>query len=132
MTDHLEGLAIMAGGGRLLKGPTLARIAKLEAENRAYREALEAAEKVLLMFREEGAELLAEGVHTGLRKGTDASDAMTLHAAIRASRSSAWGDAVEWALDPFFSMWGGDDALKKITTALTQGAAHPEQQGAAS
>lgn len=42
---------------------------------------------------EELASAIAEGVHTGLRKGTDAEDSVDLWQAIRNSRSEAWGEA---------------------------------------
>jgi len=47
---RLEGLGIMTGGGRLLKKPACDLILALIAENRAYREALEAAEGALSMI----------------------------------------------------------------------------------
>ncbi|WBO23901.1 hypothetical protein [Sphingomonas abietis] len=79
-------------------------------------------------FRDNGVELLAEGVHAGLRKGTDAIDAGQLHSAISRSSTSAWGDAVQFAHDPFFSMWGGDEAIREARAALAT-ATPPENSG---
>lgn len=79
-------------------------------------EALEAAQKIILLFKDES--LFSEGVHAGLRKGTDAPDANHIWSVIASSRTSAWGDAIAFALDPFFTMWGGDNALTKIEAAL--------------
>lgn len=80
------------------------------------RAALVEARRVIEQFRDP--DLLSEGVHAGLRKGTSAPDAMDLWRAISNSRSSAWGDAIEFALDPYFSMWGGDKAIAAIDDAL--------------
>ena len=79
-------------------------------------EALRQAVKVIEMFKDPST--LAEGVHTGLRKGTDASDSTMLWNAIANSRTSAWGDAIRYAIDPYFSMWGGNKALKAAEKAL--------------
>jgi hypothetical protein len=87
------------------------------------REALEACLKFIESFRDSGVELLAEGVHAGLRKGSDAPDAGELYTAIANSHSSAWSDAISFAHDPFFSMWGGDEAIKKARAALSAGSA---------
>jgi len=70
------------------------------------------------MFKEDGAALLGEGIHTGLRKGTDADDAAFIWRAIDMSRSTAWRDATTFAHDPFFSMWGGEKALSAGEAAL--------------
>lgn len=51
---------------------------------------------------EEVAALISEGVHTGLRKGSDAEDAGDLWRAIYDSETSAWWDAVRYAA------WGLD------------------------
>lgn len=80
------------------------------------REALEKAKEVISLFKDQS--LFAEGVHAGLRKGTDASDAHHLWTAIANSRTSAWGDAIGFAIDPYFTMWGGNDALLLIEDAL--------------
>jgi len=42
--------------------------------------------------------MLGEGIHTGLRKGTDAPSSGPLWQAIRASDDGAWGDALRFAL----------------------------------
>lgn len=47
---------------------------------------------------EEFKSMLGEGVHTGLRKGTDAPSAPTLHSAIANSDDGAWGDALGYAV----------------------------------
>jgi hypothetical protein len=52
------------------------------------------------------AEMIAEGMHAGLRKGSDAPDAAALWRAIADSKTSAWSDAARFAVDPFFTMWG--------------------------
>ncbi|HEX7720439.1 MAG TPA: hypothetical protein VF389_11585 [Woeseiaceae bacterium] len=52
------------------------------------------------------AETIGEGVHAGLRKGTEAADSHELWRAIADSNTTAWGDACRFAVDPFFSMWG--------------------------
>jgi hypothetical protein len=80
--------------------------------------AKEAAEKALTFLQElkdEGAETLCEGIHAGLRKGTDARDATALYNAISSSSTTAWSDAVEFGLEPHFSMWGGNDAIVALT-----------------
>lgn len=79
------------------------------------------------MFKEDGAALLGEGVHTGLRKGTDADDAAFIWRAIDMSKTTAWRDATTFAHDPFFSMWGGDKALSAGNAAL---ATHGGEAGA--
>lgn len=48
--------------------------------------------------REEACSLLGEGVHTGLRKGSDASDSGTLWRAIFESKTTAWSDALDYAV----------------------------------
>lgn len=47
---------------------------------------------------EEAVEQVAVGVHTGLRKGTEADSAMGLWNAISASQDGAWSDAVTFCL----------------------------------
>jgi hypothetical protein len=50
---------------------------------------------------EDAVSILGEGLHTGLRKGTDAPEAMALHRAIGDS-DRAWSDALHylvWGLD---------------------------------
>jgi adenine deaminase len=49
--------------------------------------------------REEFQSLLGEGLHTGLRKGSDAEDAHVLWNAIADSETSAWSDAVRFCAD---------------------------------
>ena len=44
--------------------------------------------------------ILGEGIHTGLRKGSEAESAMPLWRAISASDDGAWGDALG------FAIWG--------------------------
>ena len=80
--------------------------------------ALKACVKFIEDFRDDGPELLAEGVHAGLRKGSDAPDSGALHTAIGNSTTSAWSDAITFAHDPFFSMWGGDEAIAQARAAL--------------
>ena len=50
--------------------------------------------------KEEAQEQIAIGVHTGLRKGTDAPDSAKLWRAISDSNDSSWSDAVR------FCVWG--------------------------
>ena len=63
--------------------------------------------------RETVLSLLGEGIHTGLRKGSDAPSAPRLWDAIRGSKDGAWGDALDYAL------WGlrymGYDVVKVAT-----------------
>ena len=47
---------------------------------------------------------IAVGVHTGLRKGTDAPDAGDLWSAISNSDTYAWLDAVTFCVDGLYSM----------------------------
>lgn len=86
------------------------------SENEKLREALELCVKVIEGFT---ADSIAEGVHSGLRNGTDAPDASQLWRAISASESSAWMDACRWAIDPHFTMWGGNKALAAAKEALS-------------
>ena len=72
----------------------------------------------LEMLKADLGPLLAEGVHTGLRKGTDAPDAPKLWQALADRDTTAWADACEFAADPFFSMWGGDEAIAQAKAAL--------------
>lgn len=44
------------------------------------------------------ASLLGEGIHTGLRKGTDAEDSHELWKAISDSDTTAWSDAIDYCL----------------------------------
>jgi hypothetical protein len=53
---------------------------------------------------EEFAELLMEGVHTGLRKGSEAPSSGPLWRAISESNDSAWMDAVEFCVEGMKSM----------------------------
>jgi len=62
--------------------------------------------------------LLSEGVHAGFRKGTTANDAGHIYDVIAKSRTSAWSDAIAFAHDPFFSMWGGDRAISLLNKAI--------------
>lgn len=78
--------------------------------------ALKTCADVIETFRDP--DLLSEGVHAGLRKGTDAPDSHALWAAIAGSKTSAWSDAIAFALDPYFTMWGGDEALRKAASWL--------------
>lgn len=48
--------------------------------------------------------LIGEGVHTGLRKGTDAEDAHDLWTAISQSNTTAWSDAVEFCVSGLRTM----------------------------
>jgi hypothetical protein len=47
---------------------------------------------------EEFASLIGEGVHTGLRKGSEAPSSATLHRAISDSNDGAWGDALAYCV----------------------------------
>lgn len=47
--------------------------------------------------QEELAEAIAIGVHTGLRKGSEAPDSARLHRAITDSKDSSWSDAAAYA-----------------------------------
>lgn len=49
--------------------------------------------------KQEAAELLAEGVHVGLRKGSEAPSSGPLWKAIAESDDSAWMDAMQYAID---------------------------------
>lgn len=49
-------------------------------------------------------ELLGEGIHTGLRKGSDAHDAHELWLAIDRSESSAWSDALRYFISGLDAM----------------------------
>ena len=57
--------------------------------------------------------ILGEGIHTGLRKGSEAPSAMPLWRAISASDDGAWGDALG------FAIWGlrymGYDIVKVVS-----------------
>lgn len=53
---------------------------------------------------EELAEQIAVGVHTGLRKGSDAEDSVDLWQTIRKSESSAWSDAAKFCADGLKTM----------------------------
>ncbi len=48
---------------------------------------------------EELADLIGEGVHTGLRKGSEAPSSHSLWEAISDSNDSAWGDAAAYCAD---------------------------------
>lgn len=48
--------------------------------------------------KEEVLSMLGEGIHTGLRKGTDAESAHDLWVAISNSNDGAWSDALDYAL----------------------------------
>lgn len=87
-------------------------IATMQAREAELVGALEAARKVIEQFRDP--DCLGEGVHTGLRKGTDEPGALKIWEAIASTNSSAWREAVEFAIDPYFSMWGGDEVLAQI------------------
>jgi hypothetical protein len=47
----------------------------------------------------EAAELIGEGIHTGLRKGSDAEGAHDLWLAINKLQTSAWSDALAYMVD---------------------------------
>jgi hypothetical protein len=53
---------------------------------------------------DEFAEHIAIGVHTGLRKGTDAPDSAALWRAIGASTDTSWGDAARFCVYGIKSM----------------------------
>ncbi|MEY2756211.1 MAG: hypothetical protein RJB65_2569 [Actinomycetota bacterium] len=59
---------------------------------------------------QELADNIAIGVHTGLRKGTDAMSSMTIWRAISESTDSAWSDAAK------FCVWG----LKEMGYTVTR------------
>jgi hypothetical protein len=90
----------------------------LSAELEGMRKALEDCVKVIEGFT---ADSISEGVHAGLRKGTDAPDASVLYEAIARSRTTAWSDACAFAVDPHFTMWGGNEALRCARKALSAG-----------
>ncbi len=50
---------------------------------------------------EELVEAIAVGVHTGLRKGSEAPSSATLWQAISRSDDGAWSEACEWAANCF-------------------------------
>lgn len=54
---------------------------------------------IKVVTREDFCDLLGEGIHTGLRKGTDAPDAHALWKAIADSETGAWQDAIEYAVE---------------------------------
>jgi hypothetical protein len=47
----------------------------------------------------EAAELIGEGIHTGLRKGTEAPSAMELWTAISESDDGAWSEALTYLIE---------------------------------
>jgi hypothetical protein len=47
----------------------------------------------------EAAELIGEGIHTGLRKGGEAESSVDLWKAISESEDSAWSDALTYMVD---------------------------------
>ena len=94
--------------------------AQLEADRAELVERLRACATFIAMMKDNGEVLLSEGIHAGLRKGTDAPDSQALWSAIHDSRTTAWQDAIAFGLDPFFSMWGGDDALKGARATLSR------------
>jgi hypothetical protein len=47
----------------------------------------------------EAAELIGEGIHTGLRKGSEAESSHDLWKAIRESTDGAWSDALTYMVD---------------------------------
>lgn len=80
-------------------------------------EALRETQKLLGLLTPD---LIGEGVHAGLRKGTDAPSARNIYDAISSSEDAAWGEACSWAIDPIFSMWGGNELLARIAVILSQ------------
>lgn len=52
--------------------------------------------KMVEVTTDELAGALAEGMHTGLRKGSDADDSHYLWKMISDSKTDAWGDAAEY------------------------------------
>lgn len=50
------------------------------------------------LSHEDACDFLGEAIHTGLRKGSDAPDAHDLWQAISASNTTAWSDAIEFAV----------------------------------
>lgn len=54
--------------------------------------------------RETAVSLIAEGVHTGLRKGTDAPNSGILWRGISNSSDSSWEDAVDYCVSGLESM----------------------------
>lgn len=61
-----------------------------------------------ILTEKEVASILGEGVHTGLRKGSEASDAHILWEAIADSNTTAWSDAVA------FCAWGLSEMGLKV------------------
>ena len=74
--------------------------------------------------KEQLAEQIAIGMHTGLRKGTEAPSSGPLWQAISASDDGAWMDAAKYCV------WGleamGFEVRRKITTVTNEEAADGE------
>jgi len=87
------------------------------AANRKMREALEG---LLQMADVLTGDHVAEGVHTGLRKGSNAADADALWKAIRASKTSAWSDACAFFADSMTNDFCGfGKQIKAARSALS-------------
>lgn len=65
-------------------------------------------------------DVIAEGVHAGLRKGTDEKGAHEAWQAVGNIQGQGWLHAVGFAVDPFFSMWGGDKIIARIDQHLQE------------
>lgn len=104
---------------------TITRLTAENARQAAEIEGLRAFANDALKFAElvKDVGVWSEGIHSGLRKGTDAPSAGKLWNAIAASRDSAWQDAIRFAIDPFFSLWGGNKLID-AARALTGGHPH--------
>jgi hypothetical protein len=63
---------------------------------------------------DEAADIVAEGVHTALRKGTDSPGATDLWQAIARTPGETWGEAIRWFVDSLDFM--GMAICKKDTT----------------
>lgn len=118
-----EGAAssTMVRAGLLLE--ILDQLEAQAAQIEALTAALVKADAVIRLFTPEA---IGEAVHTGLRKGTDADDAHVIWSIIANSNTTAWHDACVYGLDPFFSMWGGNEALVAASQALSASAALQE------
>jgi hypothetical protein len=96
------------------------RYSELEAENARLREAAE----TLLAYRKRVIENLGEGVHAGLRKGSQAPSSVALWKAISDSRDGAWGDAVAFAKYGF--EYGFEKDIARAEAALAKEATPDE------
>ena len=111
------GMADLSDAVQSFARHRIASTASLQTRVAELEKGLEKCVNVIETFKD--ADILSEGIHAGLRKGTDAPDSHALWTAIAGSKTSAWADAIAFALDPYFSMWGGDEALESARTLLS-------------